>query len=292
MSLVMAAIEVGRFRWDFSRTCIFGVVNVTPDSFYDGGRHADPEQAVVHGLALAEQGADVLDVGGESTRQGSTPVPEEVEAARVVPVIRALAERSRAAISVDTYKASVARAAVEAGASIINDVSGLRLDPELASTAAELEALLVLGHLRGQPATMQEGISFSDVVAEVADELRDSVRRAVAAGVRADRLWVDPGIGFGKTPEQSLALLRATGRLREELGYPILVGPSRKSFIGAVTGEPVGERLLGTCAAVAAVVVAGADAVRVHDVAELRPAVLVADAIRDRRVRVTRPRAP
>jgi dihydropteroate synthase len=283
MGPVLTAFEAGRLRWDYSRTCVFGVVNVTPDSFYDGGRFADPARAVEHGLALAAQGADVLDVGGESTRPGSTPVSAEEELGRVLPVIEALVQRTATAISIDTYKARVARAAVAAGASVINDVSGLLLDAEMAEAAAESEALVVLGHLRGQPATMLEEVRFADVVAEVADELRDSVRRAVRAGVRADRIWIDPGIGFGKTAEQSLALLRAVGRLRDDVGYPVLVGPSRKSFIGSVTGQPAGERLMGTCAAVAAVVVAGADAVRVHDVGELAPAVRVADAIRDRR---------
>jgi dihydropteroate synthase len=286
MALLLPPIEVGRFRWDFTRTCLFGVVNVTPDSFHDGGRYQDPESAVVRGLAIASAGADVLDIGGESTRPGSTPISEQEELGRVLPVIAALVERSSVAISVDTYKASVARAAVSAGASIVNDISGLRLDEEMAGTVANLEALLVLGHLRGRPATMQDGIHFDDVVSEVADELRDSVRRAVSAGVRGDRIWIDPGIGFGKTPEQSLALLRAVGRLREEVGYPLLCGPSRKSFIGAVTGEPVEQRLMGTCAAVAAVVVSGADAIRVHDVVELSPAIRVADAIRDRRLPV------
>ena len=278
MTMILAPAKLGDAPWDWTRTCVFGVVNVTPDSFYDGGRHADTASAVEHGLTLAEQGADVLDVGGESTRPGSTPVSTGEELARVIPVIEQLAPR--APVSIDTYKASVAREAVAAGASIINDISGLRLDARMAETVAETGATVLIGHLRGQPATMQNGIRFLDVVREVADALRESVRHAVRAGVQADRIWIDPGIGFGKTSEQSLALMRATAQLRDAVGYPILVGPSRKSFIGAVTGEPPDERLMGTCAAVAAVVLAGADGVRIHDVAEITPAIKVADAIR------------
>ncbi len=282
MGLVLPPIEVGRFSWDWSRTCVFGVLNATPDSF-SGDGHVSVEEAVGHGVLLAQQGADVIDVGGESTRPGAEPVPVEEELRRVLPVIAGLAARSEAPISIDTYKAQVAREAMAAGASIINDVSGLGLDEAMAAAAAETGALLVLGHLRGRPQTMNDGVHFEDVIREVADELRASVRRAVQAGVAADRIWVDPGLGFGKQPEHSLTLLRHLGALREEVGYPLLVGPSRKGFIGAVTGAPVGERLTGTCAAVAAAVVAGADAVRVHDVAELAPAIRLADAIRDRR---------
>jgi len=280
MSLVLAPARLGTLSWTWERTCVFGVVNVTPDSFYDGGRHADVEAAIAHGLELAQQGADVLDVGGESTRPRAPAVSAEEELARIIPVIEGLAARTPAVISVDTYKASVARAAVAAGAAVINDISGLGLDPRLAATAAECGATMILGHLRGAPAEMQEAISFSDVVGEVCDELRISVRRAIAAGVAADRVWIDPGIGFGKTAEQSLALLDAVGQLREELGYPVLVGPSRKSFIGEVTGQPVEERLIGTCGAVAAAIARGADAVRIHDVGALLPAIRVADGIR------------
>jgi dihydropteroate synthase len=276
-------IPLGDSVWNFSRTCVVGVINVTPDSFYDGGRYAETSAAVEHGLALAAQGASVLDVGGESTRPGSTPVSVEEELARVLPVIEGLAACD-VPISVDTYKAEVARKAVEAGASIINDISGLGLDEERARAVVETGATVVLGHLRGAPATMQDEVVFTDVVQEVADELRDSIRRAVTAGVKAERIWIDPGIGFGKTADQSLQLLRAAGRLREELGYPVLIGPSRKSFIGAVTGQPPEGRLMGTCAAVAAVVLAGADGVRIHNVGELAPAIRVADAIKRGRV--------
>ena len=280
MSLVHAPVRLGQATWDFSRTYVFGVVNVTPDSFSDGGRFFSTDAAVAHGWDLIEQGADALDIGGESTRPGAEPVPAEEESRRVLPVVRQLAGRGSVPISIDTYKAGVARAAVEAGASMINDISGLQLDPQMATVAAEAGVPLIIGHLRGTPKTMRDNIRFVDVVAEVAEELKRSVRTAVAAGVSAERIWVDPCIGFGKTAAQSLALLRSTGRLREAVGYPLMVGPSRKSFIGAVTGEGVEARQLGTCAAIAAVVVAGADAVRLHDVGLLLPAVRVADAIR------------
>ena len=230
-------------------------------------------------MALVEAGADVVDVGGESTRPGSDRISADEELARILPVIEGVASRCEAPISVDTYKASVAVAAVEAGASVINDVSGMELDPEMVRAVKHSGAVVILGHLRGSPESMQEDISFSDVVREVGDELRACLRRAVFAGVPADRIWIDPGIGFGKTADQSLELMQQTGQLREDLGCPVLVGPSRKSFIGAVTGQPPKERLMGTAAAVAAVVMAGADAVRIHDVAQLRPAVQVADAI-------------
>jgi len=283
MSLVLARIQVGRFSWDWSRTCVVGILNVTPDSFYDGGRYQLAEDAVEHGLCLAAQGVDLLDVGGESTRPGAEPVSVDEELGRVVPVVAELSRRSELAISIDTMKAEVARAVVQAGACCINDVSGLRLDESMAAAAAETGALLVVGHMRGAPATMNDEIHFEDVVREVTEELRESVRRAVRAGVRADRIVVDPGLGFGKRPEHSLALLRSVGQLREALGYPVMVGPSRKGFIGTVTGKPPADRLMGSASAVAAAIVAGADAVRVHDPGELLPAIQVADAIRGRR---------
>ena len=282
MALILPPMQLGSLAWDWSRTCIFGVVNITPDSFYDGGRCFSAEAAIEHGLTLASQKADVLDIGGESTRPGADPLPAEEELLRVLPVISGLARRCNIPISVDTYKARVAREAIAAGACIINDISGLHLDPDMPHVVAETGAVVVLGHLRGAPATMQRNIHFTDVVSEVVNELRSSVRKAISAGVQPDRIWLDPGIGFGKTADQSLALLRSAGRLREELGYPIMVGPSRKSFIGEVTGQPPEERLMGTCAAVAAVVVAGADGVRIHDVGQMVSAIRVADAIRGR----------
>jgi dihydropteroate synthase len=277
---VLAPVEIGSLTWTWSRTLVLGIVNVTPDSFSDGGWYFDADRAVEHGATLARAGADIVDVGGESTRPGSEPVGVEEELARVLPVVERLAHLGAAQISIDTVKARVAREAVRAGATVINDVSGGGLDPEILGVAAETGAVLVLGHLRGEPRAMQRDIHFEDVVREVEMELRARVHAALAAGVESSRIFVDPGLGFGKTSEQSVALLRATGRLREGLGYPVLVGPSRKSFIGEITGQPPAERLMGTSAAVAAAVISGVDAVRVHDVEELVPAIRVADAIR------------
>jgi dihydropteroate synthase len=262
---------------------IVGVLNCTPDSFSDGGRFASPDAAVEAGAQMAAAGADWIDVGGESTRPGSTPVPEEEERARVVPVVAGLRARlpDDVLVSVDTYKAGTARAAVAAGARVVNDVSGGLLDPRLLDAAAAAGATVVLGHLRGQPATMMDGISFDDVVAEVAAELGARVAAARAAGCRA--IWADPGLGFGKTLEHNLALLRALPALRAHVGVPLMVGVSRKAFIGKLTGRLAGERLWGTAAAVTAAVLGGADAVRVHDVAEMRDVVLVARALREQK---------
>ena len=278
--IVRNPVTIGPATWDWSRTYVFGVVNVTPDSFSDGGQFFDREVAVARGRALIDAGADALDIGGESTRPGSEPVPVDEEKRRVLPVVERLAAHCRVPISVDTYKAEVAEAAVAAGASVINDVSGLRLDEAMADTVARTGAAVILGHLRGKPATMQDDIRFDDVVGEVIEELRASVQRAIQAGVAGDRIWVDPGIGFGKTAEQSLALVAATDRIVEALGYPVMVGTSRKSFIGEVTGLPAMRRIIGTCAASAIAVMGGAEALRLHDVAELRSGVQVADAIR------------
>lgn len=258
---------------------IAGVLNLTPDSFSDGGRFDSTEGAVAAGLAMVAQGAHWLDVGGESTRPGAEPVPEPDEIRRVVPVIAALAERldGRARISIDTYKAGAAAAALAAGASIVNDISGGRLDSGILRVAGERGATIVLGHLRGQPATMMTAIRFADVCSEVAAELGECVSRARAAGCRD--IWADPGIGFGKELPHNLSLLAGLGELKRRLGVPIMVGVSRKRFIGELTGRPVGERRLGTAGAVAAAVMAGADAVRVHDVGDMRDVVTVAQAI-------------
>lgn len=274
------AWRVGRDRTlALDRTRVMGIVNVTPDSFSDGGRHADPTAAIAHGEALVEAGADLLDVGGESTRPGAPPVAPEEEIRRVVPVVRGLTERVAVPVSVDTMKAPVADAALKAGAAVINDVSGLSADPDLATVAARHGAGLVLMHMRGTPRTMQAEVHYADLVGDVMDALDAAAIRAEAAGVAPDAVAVDPGIGFAKTAEQSLTLLRQTGALLA-LGRPILVGPSRKSFIGKVTGAPVEGRLPGTLAAVVAAVLGGARIVRVHDVAETVEAVRVADAIR------------
>jgi dihydropteroate synthase len=255
------------------RVTILGVLNATPDSFSDGGLllRKDAIPRLDAALALAESmlraGAHMLDVGGESTRPGARAVPAELEIRRAVPIVEALAKRFAVPISIDTRKAAVAEAALGAGATIVNDVSGLRCDPELARVVARAGAGLVLGHLRGEPETMQLAPHFDDVLAEVAAELADSVARARAAGIPAARLAVDPGLGFGKRLEDNLALLANAGWLRERLGLPVLLGPSRKAFLGALTGEPVEARDAASAAACAVAAFAGADALRVHDVA-------------------------
>lgn len=263
------------------RTYLMGVVNVTPDSFSDGGRYLGVEAAVAHGLQLAEAGADILDIGGESTRPGARRVSAEEELERILPVIRGLRERTQVPLSVDTTKAAVAREALQAGAVLVNDISGLHFDPELPRVVAEAGAACCLMHVQGTPETMQQAPAYADVVEEVLTWLEQGVERAVAAGVPRERLLVDPGIGFGKTLGHNLFLLRRLGELRL-LGLPVLVGTSRKSFLGRLTGDkPASERLAATLGSVAAVAASGeADLVRVHDVAEVKDALAVADAVR------------
>ena len=271
------------------RVTIVGILNATPDSFSDGGRFVrgearlDLSAAVDAAAALVSAGAQVLDIGGESTRPGSQPVSLAIEIARTAPLIEAVAKRLDVPLSIDTRNAEVARAALDAGARIVNDVSGLRHDPALAEVAARAGATLILGHLRGEPATMQERPHFDDVLREVGDELASSVAAARAAGVAVDRLAVDPGLGFGKRLEDNLGLLAELGRLRQRLALPLLVGPSRKSFLGSLTGDPVGERDSATLAACAVAAFVGADAVRVHDVGGAVRAVAVGRALRDAR---------
>ncbi len=259
---------------------VMGVLNVTPDSFSDGGQHADAEAAVSHAQRLAAEGADLVDIGGESTRPGAPAVPEDEEIARVVPVIERLrALRFTLPISVDTRKATVAREAIRAGAAMVNDVQALA-DPKVAEVVAEAGVPVVLMHTRGTPEDMQSRALYRDVVAEVMQELLEALARARAAGIPPDRTILDPGLGFAKTADHNLTLLKRLGELRR-LGRPMLVGSSRKSFIGKVTGASVGDRLPGTLAAVTACVLAGAEFVRVHDVAPARQAALVACAIRE-----------
>ena len=269
------------------RVTIVGVLNATPDSFSDGGRFVrdggptDVGAALRAAEALLREGAHVLDVGGESTRPGAREVPAALEIARTRPLVEALAKRFDAPISIDTRKAEVAGAALEAGARLVNDVSGLARDPELARVAARAGAGLILGHLRGTPESMQRDPRFADVLAEVAAELGAAAERARAAGVPDERLAVDPGIGFGKRLEHNLVLLARAGELRRRLGLPVLVGPSRKAFLGELTGDPPEARDPASAAACAVAVFAGADAVRVHCAAGARRAVAVARALRD-----------
>jgi dihydropteroate synthase len=254
-----------------------GVVNVTPDSFSDGGLYLDPEAAIAHGRELAAAGAEILDVGGESTRPGAEPVGAEEERRRVVPVIEGL-DGLGCELSVDTSKASVAAAALEAGATIVNDVTALRGDPGMAALCAERGATVVLMHMLGDPRTMQDDPRYDDVVADVKAFLSDRLEAALAAGIAEEDVWLDPGIGFGKTAAHNMELLRRLGELRE-LGRPLVIGTSRKSFIGRVDGSGPGERLGGTIASSVLAAAEGAAVLRVHDVAEVRQALAVTAAI-------------
>jgi dihydropteroate synthase len=271
------------------RVTIVGVLNTTPDSFSDGGKlltagaGVSVERVLTAGSALIAGGAHVLDVGGESTRPGAAEVPEAEEIRRTAGPIAALSRRLGVPVSIDTRKSAVARAAITAGASIINDVSGLRYDPALADVAAQSGALLILGHTRGTPETMQQQPAYQDVLEEVASELEDSIRSARAAGLATSQLAVDPGIGFGKRLEDNLQLIAHAGWLRDRLGLPLLIGVSRKSFLGRITGDPTHDREVASQAANAVAAFTGADAVRVHDAAAALRAVAVGRALRTAR---------
>jgi dihydropteroate synthase len=264
------------------RTLVMGILNVTPDSFADGGLHLDPGAAEAAAVEMAAHGADLIDVGGESTRPGADVIAEEVEIARIQPVLKRLSRAVSIPISVDTSKASVAGMALEEGASLVNDVSGLRYDPSLAEVAARYGAGLVLMHARGRSRDMYREANYTSVAREVQDELLATLDRAVAAGVAREAIVLDPGLGFAKRPEHSYAALAALPELAA-LGRPLLVGPSRKSFLSAVMGDPgqpAQDRDVATAAAVAAAVLLGAHIVRVHNVADMADAVRVADAVR------------
>jgi dihydropteroate synthase len=262
-------------------TKLMGIVNVTPDSFSDGGLFRDPEGAIAHAMRLADEGADLLDIGGESTRPGAEAVSAAEELDRVGPVLDGL-RGSPVPISIDTSKVAVAEAALDAGAAIVNDVTALRSEPGLAALCAGRDCGLVLMHMQGTPRTMQETPTYDDVVLDVKAFLAERIEFARSEGVAEERIWVDPGIGFGKTVDHNLELLRRLGELGE-LGCPIVVGASRKSFLGHLTGREVHERIGGTIASNVLALRAGAAVFRVHDVAELRQALDVADAILGRR---------
>jgi dihydropteroate synthase len=270
-----------------SRTQVMGVLNVTPDSFSDGGRYDDVERAVARAFEIEAEGADILDIGGESTRPGSKPVSVEEELSRVIPVIEALRSRLRIPISIDTTKSEVARAAVAAGAEIINDISGLRFDLALARVAAESGAALVLMHSRGEPETMHRMPPVEDVFAEVIGGLGWSIEQATWRGARREQLILDPGIGFGKTPEQNLQLINKLDRIIAEFGLPVLLGTSRKSFIKLTLDRVMNasarnedrERVAGTAATIAIGVLRGARIVRVHDVGEMAVVTRMVEAI-------------
>jgi dihydropteroate synthase len=259
---------------------LMGVLNVTPDSFSDGGDYLDPESAAARAATMLDEGAQIVDVGGESTRPGSDPVSPEEEARRVLPVVREImAERPDAIVSVDTYRSGTAEAALRAGARVVNDVTALRGDPRLAEVIADMGCPVVLMHMLGEPKTMQRDPRYGDVVREVRDFLAARAEHAVAAGVREENVILDPGIGFGKTLEHNLALLDHLDSI-VELGFPVLVGPSRKSFIGRITGvEAAKDRVFGTVAASVIARERGATLFRVHDVRANREALAVAEAV-------------
>ena len=257
---------------------VMGILNVTPDSFSDGGRFCSVDDAVAHARKLIEEGADIIDVGGESTRPGSQPVTEREQLDRVVPVIKAIRKLSEIPISIDTTRAAVARAAFDAGAGWVNDVSALRDDPDIAVFAASSNCPVVLMHMLGEPRTMQANPHYDDVVREVCGFLMQRAELAQSVGVLRENIVFDPGVGFGKTLEHNLALLNQLPHL-VALGYPILVGASRKSFIGQLTGLPVEQRLEGSLAAAVLAVQAGAQIIRVHDVGPTKRALAVATAI-------------
>jgi dihydropteroate synthase len=264
-----------------SRAAVMGVLNVTPDSFSDGGRFLDTDEAIRRGLDMAAQGAAIIDIGGESSRPGAEPVSVNDELRRVLPVVEALAGGTECLVSIDTTKAEVARQAIAAGAHIINDISAMTADPAMVAVAAASRAGVVLMHMQGTPRTMQEAPSYRDVVGEVTAYLRDRAEALLAAGISRDAIAVDPGIGFGKTVDHNVALLRGLPALRA-VGFPVAVGVSRKSFLGKLTGRDVGQRLAASLAAMAYAVLNGADIVRVHDVVESCDAVRVLAMLRQK----------
>jgi dihydropteroate synthase len=271
------------------RTLVMGVLNVTPDSFSDGGKYHSANVAIEHALAMELEGADLLDIGGESTRPGSSGITAQEELARILPVFEGLRGRIKIPISIDTRKAEVAEAALEAGAEIINDISGLNQDPRIAHLAAKHRAPLILMHLRGEPGSMQKRPFAQDVLKDVAKGLRASAAKAIKAGVAKSQIILDPGIGFGKSHAQNYELLQKLDRVAA-LGYPVLIGTSRKGFLGATLARhgkpaPPEERIWGTAATVTASILNGAHIVRVHDVAEMLQVVRVADCVVNPRLR-------
>jgi len=281
----MWVYRFGQREYDLSaRTHIMGILNVTPDSFSDGGKHQDHYHAVEYALQMVDEGADIIDVGGESTRprseaygEGAQAVSVEEEVRRVIPVIERLASLTNVPISVDTYKAAVAGKGLDAGAVIVNDISGFRFDPDMAPLVGSKGASAVLMHIKGKPKTMQLNPTYNDLFGEVRSYLRSALQMGLDHGVR--QMMIDPGIGFGKTSEHNLQLLNGLNRLKD-LGYPILVGPSRKAFIGSILDLPVEDRLEGTLASCVAAILRGANIIRVHDVKEAKRAAMIADAVK------------
>lgn len=273
---------LGRRSIDLSdRPCVMGILNVTPDSFSDGNSYFNLEAAVARALEMEAEGADIIDIGGESTRPGAPPVEEQDELKRVIPVIEALSNRLKIPISIDTYKASVARIALAAGAEIVNDISGLTFDSRMAEVVAAADAGLVVMHTRGTPREMQRDTVYENIIAEVSASLLKSLEMAETAGIAAERVVFDPGIGFAKDLEGNLEIIRNLG-IFPRLGRPVLLAASRKAFIGRITGREPSERLFGTAAVVAVAIANGASIVRVHDVREMREVADMAFALRPR----------
>ncbi|MBM3211000.1 dihydropteroate synthase [Candidatus Poribacteria bacterium] len=260
------------------RTLIMGILNVTPDSFSDGNLFKSFESAVKHGVMMAAEGADIIDIGGESSRPGSQPVPEEVEASRVLPVIEELAKRIQIPISIDTYKASIAKKALEKGASIINDISALRWDPDMSPLIASKKVPVVLMHIKGTPKDMQINPHYDHLMTEIISFFNERIEYAVKSGISNHQIIIDPGIGFGKSLDHNLEIIRHLKDLKP-LNKPILIGTSRKAFIGKILNLPVNERVEGTAATVAISIANGADIIRVHDVKEMARVARIADAI-------------
>ena len=260
------------------RPYIMGILNVTPDSFSDGGHYLTINSSVECARRMAEEGADIIDIGGESSRPGAEPVPLEVELERVIPVIKKLSDKIDILISIDTYKAKVAKEALKAGASIINDISGLRFDPMMAKIAAEAGCPVIIMHMKGTPRDMQRRPAYKDVVKEITAFFKERIAFAVKNGIKRNKIIIDPGIGFGKTVRHNLEIIKRLKEFRK-LGVPILIGPSRKSFIGRILNEPVDKRLEGTAAVVAIGIANGANIVRVHDVKAMADVAKITDAI-------------
>ena len=261
------------------RTLLMGVLNVTPDSFSDGDLYFDKERAVAHGLRMVEEGADFIDIGGESTRPGSKPIGAEEELRRVIPVIESLAKEGNVPISIDTYKSTVAERAIDAGAEIINDISGLHSDPGLGQVAAKQAVPIILMHIRGTPETMQKDVHYDSLFSEILQYLKESIQMAESAGIDPQQIIIDPGIGFGKNLEDNLLIIKNLSEFRI-LGKPILLGTSRKSFIGKILNVEANERLEGTLSSIAICALHGAHIIRCHDVLQAKKAIAVADAIR------------
>lgn len=266
-------LELGR------RTLVMGILNVTPDSFSDGGAFLSPDQALAHAERMAAEGADLIDIGGESSRPGAVPIPVQKELQRVIPVIERVAKAIPVPLSIDTTKAEVARRAVLSGATMINDISAMRADPAMPGVAAAADVPVVLMHMQGTPPTMQRRPAYRSLIDDIAEFFQDRLNVLGPMGIRKERVILDPGLGFGKTVEHNLEIIRSLDRF-SRLGRPVLVGPSRKSFLGKVLDLPVGERLEGTAAAVTAAVLNGASMVRVHDVREMVRVVRTADSIK------------